>query len=192
MCKKSHIRVLMTALKKNTISKNSLACKQTLFHLFFFSQARERSRTSMEREKEKWRTSPSIFFFPHLYPLPLAVNNSPAVLACVASVSARVRRERWDEGQKKEWQGRGREEKETLARKPHDFEKLRSPTNAAFDWCGAGGVDYLALETSIKPGMFCLRCVVDLVWSDLCQFIGNDGVRIWREKMDCLLEITST
>ena len=24
------------------------------------------------------------------------------------------------------------------------------------------------------------------------QFIGNDGVRIWLEKMDCLLEITST
>ena len=47
--------------------------------------------------------------------------------------------------------------------KPRDFEKLRSPTNAAFDWCDAGGVDYLALETSIKAGMFCLRCVVDLV-----------------------------
>ena len=27
-----------------------------------------------------------------------------------------------------------------LARKPHDFEKLRLPTNAAFDWCGAGSV----------------------------------------------------
>ena len=24
------------------------------------------------------------------------------------------------------------------------------------------------------------------------QFIGNDRVRIWLEKMDCLLEITST
>ena len=47
--------------------------------------------------------------------------------------------------------------KEPLARKPHDFEKLRSPTNAASDWRGAGSVDYLALETSIKPGMFRLR-----------------------------------
>ena len=47
--------------------------------------------------------------------------------------------------------------KETLARKPHDFEKLRSPTNAPSDWRGAGSVDYLALETSIKPGMLCLR-----------------------------------
>ena len=46
--------------------------------------------------------------------------------------------------------------KETLARKPHDFEKLRSPTNAASDWRGAGSVDCLPLETSIKPGMFCL------------------------------------
>ena len=43
--------------------------------------------------------------------------------------------------------------KETFARKPHDFEKLRSPTNAASDWRGAGSVDYLALETSIKPGL---------------------------------------
>ena len=42
---------------------------------------------------------------------------------------------------KKEWGGRGKGAKETLARKPHDFEKLRSPTNAAFDWCGAGSVD---------------------------------------------------
>ena len=33
-------------------------------------------------------------------------------------------------------------------RKPHDFEKLRSPTNAASDWRGAGSVDSLAFETS--------------------------------------------
>ena len=57
------------------------------------------------------------------------------------------------EQKKKEWWGRGRGEKETLARKPLDFEKLHSPTNAAFDWGGAGSVDYLALETSIKPGL---------------------------------------
>ena len=43
-----------------------------------------------------------------------------------------------------------RGKKETLAREPHDFEKLRSSTNAAAHWCGAGTVDYLALETSIK------------------------------------------
>ena len=157
-------------------------------------------------------------------------------LACVASVSARVRQEHWDESnKKKEWQGRGRGrgEKETLARKPHDFEKLCSPTNSAFDWLGAGSVDYLAPETSIKAGMFCWRASqiwsdvicgrrLQMLWSDIylnhvCakvyqiwvpsiksiigdravetsegQFISNDGVRIWLEKMDCLLEITST
>ena len=57
----------------------------------------------------------------------------------LASSSRRLGRE-----QKKEWRGRGM--KETLARKPHDFEKLRSPTNAASDWCVAFSVDYLALE----------------------------------------------
>ena len=62
-------------------------------------------------------------------------------LACVASVSARVRRESWDESKKGNEGGGGGGEKETLARKPHDFEKLRLPTNAAFDWCGAGSVD---------------------------------------------------
>ena len=37
--------------------------------------------------------------------------------------------------------GEGEGVKERLAHKPHDFEKLRSPTKAAFDWCGAGSVD---------------------------------------------------
>ena len=36
--------------------------------------------------------------------------------------------------------------KAPLARKPHDFEKLRSTTNAASDWRGDGSVDYLALD----------------------------------------------
>ena len=45
--------------------------------------------------------------------------------------------------------------KEPLARKPHDFDKLLSHTNAASDLRGAGSVDYLAFETSIKPGMLC-------------------------------------
>ena len=47
--------------------------------------------------------------------------------------------------------------KETLGRRPLDFEKLRSPTNAASDWRGSGSVDYLAHERSIKPGMLCLH-----------------------------------
>ena len=66
---------------------------------------------------------------------------------------------------KKKWGGRGKGAKETLARKPHDFEKLRSPTNAASDWRGAGSVDYLSLETSIKPGMLCFRA--SQIWSHL-------------------------
>ena len=61
--------------------------------------------------------------------------------------------------------GEGEGKEETLARKPHDFEKLRSPTNTACDWCGASSVDYLALETSIKPGMLCLRA--SEIWSQL-------------------------
>ena len=38
--------------------------------------------------------------------------------------------------------GEGRGKKETLAHKPHDFEKLRLPTSKASDWCGVGSVDY--------------------------------------------------
>ena len=44
--------------------------------------------------------------------------------------------------------------KEPLARKPHDFEKLRSPTNAASDWRGAGSVDYLSLENQSNQVCF--------------------------------------
>ena len=62
-------------------------------------------------------------------------------ITCIASVSARVHRESWDESKKQGMTGEGEGEKETLARKPHDFEKLRTPKNAAFDWCGASIVD---------------------------------------------------
>ena len=78
-----------------------------------------------------------------------------------ASSSRKLGREQ----KKKEWRGRGRGKKETLARKAHNFEKLRSPTNAASDWRGAGSVDYLAFETSIKPGMLCFRA--SQIWSHL-------------------------
>ena len=73
--------------------------------------------------------------------------------------------------------GGGRGEKETLARKPHDFEKLRSPTNAVFDWCGAGSVDYLVLETSIKPGMFCLHA--SQIWFD--RICGRRLQMLWSD-----------
>ena len=85
-------------------------------------------------------------------------------LACIASISTRVR-EKGREQKKKEWRGRGRGEKETIVCKPHDFEKLRLPTNAASDWWGAGSVGEIAINTSIKPGKFCLR--TSQIWSDL-------------------------
>ena len=53
-----------------------------------------------------------------------------------ASSSRKLGREQKKKGMIGEEEG-----SETLAHKPHDFEKLRSPTNAAFDWCGAGSVD---------------------------------------------------
>ena len=85
-------------------------------------------------------------------------------LACVASVSTRVRRERWDESKKKGMTGEGRGDMETLARKSHDLEKLRSPTNAASDWCGAGSVDYLNSNQCINQTRHVLfTCVADLV-----------------------------
>ena len=60
----------------------------------------------------------------------------------------------------------GRGKKETLARKPHDFEKLRSSTNAASDWCGAGSVDYLNSNQYINQTRHVLfTCVA--IWSDL-------------------------
>ena len=80
------------------------------------------------------------------------------MLACVASVSAQVRRKSWDESKKNMIKGEGGGE-ETLARKTHDFDKLRSLTNAASDWCGAGSVDCLALETSINQSIFNLQSV---------------------------------
>ena len=92
-----------------------------------------------------------------------------------ASSSRKLGREQ----KKKEWRGRGKGAKETLARKPHGFEKLRSPTNAASDWHGSGSVDYyvLTLETSIKPGMLCLRA--SQIWFHLIcgrrlQMLWND------------------
>ena len=87
------------------------------------------------------------------------------VLACVASVSSRGSSRKLGQEGKNEWRGRGRGKKKPVAHKPHDFEKLRSPTNAASDWRGAGSVDYFAFETSIKPGMLCFRA--SHIWSHL-------------------------
>ena len=110
-------------------------------------------------------------------------------LACVASISARVRQEHWDESnKKKEWQGRGRGrgEKETLARKPHDFEKLCSPTNSAFDWLGAGSVDYFSTRNINQNRYVLLTCVADLVWCYLWSQITN--ALVWYLFESCLCE----
>ena len=72
----------------------------------------------------------------------------------------------------KEWRGRGRGKKEPLARKPHDFEKLRSPTNAASDWCGAGSVDILSTRNINQTRYALFTCATDLVLSDLCSQFG--------------------
>ena len=99
-----------------------------------------------------------------------ALVNIPSGIAILDSLhSKRFRasssRKLGGEQKNREWGGRGKGAKETFARKAHDFEKLRSPANAASDWRAAGSVDYFALETSIKPGMFCLRA--SQIWSDL-------------------------
>ena len=45
------------------------------------------------------------------------------LVACVASVSSRVIARNLEREQKKNGRGRGKGGEETLARKPHDFEK---------------------------------------------------------------------
>ena len=101
------------------------------------------------------------FFFSCFVIFPFVVHFSFLFLACVASVSARVRRKSWDESKKIiiiKGEGGGEEEGNGCPQ-THDFEKLRSLTNAASDWCGAGSVDYLALETSINRSIFNLQSV---------------------------------
>ena len=92
------------------------------------------------------------------------------------------------EQKKRGMTGEGEGNEGNACPQPHDFEKLRSPTNAAFDWCGAGSVDYLALKTSIKPDMFCLRA--SQIWSDLIcgrrlQMLSSD---IYLNHGSCLCE----
>ena len=100
-----------------------------------------------------------VFFFSCFVIIPFVVHFSFSFASLRskrfrASSSKKLGRE-----QKKYDKGGGGGEKETLARKTHDFDKLRSLTNAASDWCGAGSVDYLALETSINQSIFNLQSV---------------------------------
>ena len=57
-----------------------LACKQTLFYFSFRSfQKHWRVKWARENERRAQERKIKIFFFPHPYPLVLAVNKSPAV-----------------------------------------------------------------------------------------------------------------
>ena len=90
------------------------------------------------------------------------------LVACVASVSSRGSSRNLGQEQKKlNYGGGGGERRNRLPANPTIFEKLRSPTNAAFDWRSTASVDYLAFETSIKPGMLCFRASQIWVSSDL-------------------------
>ena len=64
-------------------------------------------------------------------------------------------------------------EKETLACKAHDPEKLCSPKNAASDWCGIGSVDKRAIFQYINQTRYVLfTCIADknMLWTD--DFFG--------------------
>ena len=79
---------------------------------------------------------------------------------------------------KNEWRGRGRGKKGMLARKPHNFEKLRS-----WFWlvrCGLS-VDYLALETSIKQGIrfVYMRHRSSLIWFVVADYRWFGLVFTW-------------
>ena len=71
--------------------------------------------------------------------------------------------------------GGGGERRKRLPTNPTILKKLCSPTNAASDWCGAGSVDYLALETSIEQGMLCLHA--SQIWSHL--ICGHRLQMVW-------------
>ena len=58
------------------VATSNKACIQTLFYFSFRSfQKRRQARSARKKNKER----PSIFFFPHSYPLALGVNKSPEV-----------------------------------------------------------------------------------------------------------------
>ena len=124
-------------------------------------------------------------------PIPLTaetckiVTNKPCQfkIACVASVSAGVRRESWKESKKKNdgGGGGGGERRNRLPANHTIFKKPRSPTNAASDWCGASSVDWLALETSIKPGICFIyeRHRSGLIWFVVADYKCFGLIFIW-------------
>ena len=64
----------------------------------------------------------------------ISLRNKRVRASSSTKVGTRAKKKRNDEGGR----GWGGGVKDTLARKPHDLEKLRSPTNVASDRCGAG------------------------------------------------------
>ena len=68
-------------------------------------------------------------------------------LACVASVSARLRQESWDRSKKNEWQGRGRGKKDPLLSSPSPFH-LFFGTRSNFR--AITGLETLATQAIIK------------------------------------------
>ena len=67
--------------------------------------------------------------------------------------------------------GRGRGKKEPLARKLHDFEKLRSPRNAASGWCSASSVDILSTRNINQTRYALLTCATDLICGHRLQLL---------------------
>ena len=63
-------------------------------------------------------------------------------------------------GQKRELKGEGEERKQNSCPQTHNFEKLRSPTKAASDWCGAGGVDLTAMDQYMYIMFMCIENLV--------------------------------
>ena len=63
-------------------------------------------------------------------------------------------------------------EKETLACKAHDSEKLCSPKNAASYWCGIGSIDKRAIFQYINQTRYLFTCIADkkMLWTD--DFFG--------------------
>ena len=70
-----------------------LACKQTLFY-FSFRSFQKHWRVKWARKNERRERKIKIFFFPHLYPLVLAVNKSPAVYSLSAALDGLWRENR--------------------------------------------------------------------------------------------------
>ena len=88
------------------------------------------------------------------------------MLACIASVSAQLRRESWNKSKKKRNEGRGgRERRKRLPANPTILKNCVRPQMQLLIGAVLVVLIKIAINTSIKPGMFCLR--TPQIWSDL-------------------------